>query len=150
MPPPGAPALVDKAPVFGLCHEREKRCLLDLIQQEEPKALDDHPIPELLVLLRAIERVWGGPDAKQLTVPSELMYYLVVCAAYMHHILEDVERWRGGGAQDVYRILQGFMESVALALKDGSVVKYEDDGVYIDLFRRPQWFCDEVVKDEQA
>jgi hypothetical protein len=49
----------------------------------------------------------------------------------------------------VYAILQGFMESVAQAIRDGSVVEHKDDGVYIDLFRIPQWFYDEVVNDER-
>ena len=95
--------------------------------------LDDHPVPELYVLLRAIERMWGGAAVKQLTVPPELIYYLAVATAYVHHVPEDVEGWRSGAAHDVYEILQGFMESVALAIKDGAVVKHEDDGIYIDL-----------------
>jgi hypothetical protein len=80
------------------------------------------------------------------------MGYLLpgLCAAYVHHVPEDVERWRASAVHDVYRILQGFMESVALAIRDGSLVKHEDVGTYIDLFRIPQWFYDEVVKEEQA
>jgi hypothetical protein len=140
----------DTAPVFDLCDARELRFLLDLIAQEEPDALDEHPMPELYVLLRAIERMWGGTEAKQLTVPPELIYYLAVCAAYMHHIPEDIEAWRAGAAHDVYAILQGFMESVALAIKDGSVVKYKDDGMYIDLFRISPWFYEEVRNDERS
>jgi len=140
------PTPVDNAPVFDLCSEPEKRFLLDLIQQEEPGALADHPIPELYALLRAIERTWGGADAKQLTVPPELIYYLAVCAAYVHHIPEDVEGWRAGAAHDVYHILQGFIQSVALAIKEGAMVPHEDDGIYIDLFCIPQWFYDEVTK----
>jgi hypothetical protein len=88
----------------------------------------DHPMPELYVLLRAIERMWGGADAKPLTVPPQLIYYRAVCAAYVHHVPEDVERWRAGAAHDVYCILQGFMESVALAIKDSSVAEHKDDG----------------------
>ena len=140
------PASLDNAPVFDLCNAREKRFLLDLIAQEEPGALDDHPMPELYALLRAIERMWGGADAKQLTVPPTLIYYLAVCAAYVHHIPEDVEEWRSGASHDVYHILQGFMESVAVAIKESSVVEHKDDGVYLDLFRIPQWFYDNVVK----
>jgi hypothetical protein len=100
-------------------------------------------------LLRAIERTWGGADAKQLTVPPKLIYYLAVCAAYMHHLPKDVEGWRAGAAHDVYEILQGFMESVALAINDGSVIRHKNDGMYIDLFRIPQWFYEEVAKDER-
>jgi hypothetical protein len=129
---------LDNVPVFNLCSARERRFLLDLVAQEALGALDDHPIPELYVLLRAIERMWGGADAKQLTVPPKLIYYLAVCAAYAHHVPEDVVAWRAGAAHDVYRMLQGFMESVALAIKESSVVKHEDGGVYIDLFRIPQ------------
>jgi len=33
----------DIPPVCDLCNAREKRFLLDLIAQEEPGALDDHP-----------------------------------------------------------------------------------------------------------
>jgi hypothetical protein len=135
--------------VFDLCNAQEHRFLLDLIAQEEPGALADHPIPELYALLRAIERMWGGADARKLTVPPELIYYLAVCAAYMHHVPEDVEKWRTGAAHDVYHILQGFMESITRAIKDGSVVKYKDDGVFIDLFRIPQWFYDEVMNRRQ-
>ena len=91
--------------------------------------------------------MWGGANAKQLTVPPGLMYDLVAYATYAHHIPEDVEAWRSGAAHDVHAILQGFMESVALAIKDGAVVKHKDDGVYIDLFRIPQWFYEEVVND---
>jgi hypothetical protein len=133
--------------VFDLCSAREKRFLVDLMQ-EEPGALD-HPIPELYALLRAIERMWGGADAKQLTAPPELIYYLAVCAAYAHHVPEDVAEWRRGAVHEVYTILQGFMQSVAVAIKDGAVVKHEDDGIYIDLFHMPQWFYDEVVKERQ-
>jgi hypothetical protein len=39
------------------------------------------------------------------------------------------------------------MQSVALAIKDGAVVKHEDGGASIDLFRIPQWLYDEVVKE---
>jgi hypothetical protein len=150
MPPPVAPTFIDNAPVFDLCSGPEKRFLLDLIEQEESGALAEHPIPELYALLRAIERMLGGTEAKQLTVPPELIYYLAVCAAYVHRAPDDREGWRAGAAHDVYHILQGFMESVALATKDGSVLKHKDDGVYIDLFRIPQWFYDEVVQDEQV
>jgi hypothetical protein len=139
-----APRSIDSAPVFDLCGAPEKRFLLDLIAQEEPGALDDHPIPELYALLRAIERMWGGADAKQLTVPPELIYYLAVCGTYAHCIPEDVEKWRAGAVHDIYAILQGFMESVALAIKAGTVVQHEDGGVSIDLFRIPRWLYDEV------
>jgi hypothetical protein len=47
-------------------------------------------------------------------------------------------------------MLQGFMESVALAIHDGSVVERKDDGMYIDLFRIPQWFYEEVVNDQHT
>jgi len=90
------PARIDNAPVFDLCSAREKRFLLDLIQQEEPGARDDHPIPELYALLRAMERMWGGADAKELRVPSMLKYYLVAYAMMAHHIQQDVAEWRRG------------------------------------------------------
>jgi hypothetical protein len=77
---------LDSVPVFDFCNTCEQRFLLGLIAQEEPGALDDHPIPELYALLRAIERMWGGESAKKLTVPPELIYYLAVCSASM--------RWR--------------------------------------------------------
>jgi hypothetical protein len=140
----------DIPPVFDLCNAREERFLLDLIAQDAPGALDDHPMPELYALLRAIERMWGGADAKQLTAPPKLIFYLAVCAAYLHHVPEDVERWRAGAVHDVYRILQGFMQSVALAIKDGAVVRREDGGVSIDLFRIPRWFYDELRNDERS
>jgi hypothetical protein len=136
MPHPVIPTLIDSAPVLDLCNAREERFLLDLIAQDAPGALDDHPMPELYALLRAIERMWGGADAKQLTAPPKLIFYLAVCAAYLHHVPEDVERWRAGAVHDVHHILQGFMESLALAIKDGAVVQH-DDGMYIDLFRIP-------------
>jgi hypothetical protein len=142
------PAGIDNAPVFDLCAAREKRFLDDLMR-EESASLDDHPLPELHALLLALERMWGGTYAKQLTVPPGLMYYLVAYATYAHHIPEDVEGWRAGAAHDVHHILQGFMESVALAIKGGSVVKHADDGMYLGLFRIPQWFYDEVVKEQQ-
>ena len=128
---------INNPPVFDLCSAPEQRFLLDLMAQEEPGALDDHPMPELYALLRAIERMWGGAGAEQLTVPPELIYYLAVCAAYVHHVPEDVEEWRAGAVHDVYRILQGFMQSVALAIKESSVVEHEDGGLSIDLFRIP-------------
>lgn len=56
---------------------------------------------------------------------------------------------RAGAALDVYCILQGFMESVALAIKDGSLLERKDDRVSIDLFRIPPWFYDEMVKEQQ-
>jgi hypothetical protein len=88
-------------------------------------------------------------NAKQLTAPPGLLFYLAVYAAYAHHIPEDVEEWRSGAVHDVYRILQGFMESVALAIKDGAVVRREDGGGDIDLFRIPRWFYEEVVNRRQ-
>jgi hypothetical protein len=141
---------INSAPVFDLCSAHEQHFLLDLIQQEEPGALDDHPMPELYALLRAIERMWGGDDAKQLTVPPQHIYYLAVCTAYMHHVPEDVAAWRAGAAHDVYHILQGFMESVAVAIKDGLIVKRKEDGMYIDLFRIPQWLYEEVSVEREA
>jgi hypothetical protein len=56
------------------------------------------------------------------------------------------EGWRSGAAHDVHHILQDFMDSVALAIKDGTVVKHDDGEVSIDLFRIPQWFYDEVMR----
>jgi hypothetical protein len=140
-------ASVALSPLSYLCSAGEKRFLRDLISQEEPGALDNHPMPELYVLLSAIERMWGGADAAQLTAPPQLIYYLAVCSAYMHRVPEDVGGWRSGAADDVYHILQGFMESVALAIKDGAVVERKYDGMYIDLFRIPQWFYDEVMQE---
>jgi hypothetical protein len=67
---------------------------------------------------------------------------------HAHLIHEDPKGWRRGAAHEVHVILQGCMESVALAIKDGSFVKHENGGVYIDLFRIPQWFYDEVAKDQ--
>jgi hypothetical protein len=128
--------------VFDLCDAREKRFLRDLIQ-EEPDVMCDHPIPELYALLVALERMCGGESAKDLTVPPELIYYLVGYATYAHHLPEDVEGWHSGAAHDVYEILQGFMESVTLAIQDGTLVKSKDDGVYLDL-RIPPWFYEEV------
>jgi hypothetical protein len=69
--------------------------------------------------------------------------------SYVHHIPEDVEEWRSGAAHDVHQILQGFMESVALAIQDGTSVKHADDGMYLGLFRIPPWFYDEVVNRRQ-
>jgi hypothetical protein len=131
------------APLSYLCDAREQRFLYHLMA-EESAALDDHPIPELYALLRAIERMWGGADAKQRTVPPELIYSLAVYGTYAHCIPEDVEKWRAGAVHDVYHILQGFMESVTLAIKAGTVVQHEDGGVSIDLFRIPRWLYDEV------
>jgi hypothetical protein len=54
---------------------------------------------------------------------------------------------RAGAVHDIYAILQGLMESVALAIKAGTVVQY-DDGAYIDTFRIPAWFYDEVMKKQ--
>ena len=104
-------------------------------------------MPELYALLRATERMWGGADAKQLTVPPKLIYYLATYAAYAHHIPEDGERWCSGAAHDAYAILQGFIQSVTLAIKDGAVVRHEDGEVSIDFFHIPLWFYEEVVKD---
>ena len=139
----------DNTPVFDLCNAREQRFLLDLLAQEEPGALDDHPMPELYALIRAIERMWGGAGAEQLTVPPQLIYSLAVWSAYRHRVPEHREEWRAGAVHDVSRILQGFMESVAVAMKDGSMLKHQDDGVYIDLFRIPQWFYDAVMREQQ-
>jgi hypothetical protein len=150
MPHPTVSTPQDSAPLFDLCNAAEERFLRDLIEEKEPGSLNDHPMPELYALLRAIERMWGGADAKQLTVPPELIYYLAVCAAYMHHIPEDVEWWRSGAADDVYHVLQGFMESVVLAIKDGAVVKHEDGGASIDLFRIPHWLYDEVSVEREV
>ena len=148
MPLPIAPAPIDSAPVFDLCNAGEQRFLRDLIAQKEPGALDDHPMPELYALLRAIERMWGGAGAEQLTVPPKLIYYLAVCAAYVHEIPENREQWRAGAAHDIYHILQGFMESVVLAIKDGAVVQRDDGEISIDLFRIPRWLYDEVRNGE--
>jgi hypothetical protein len=41
------------------------------------------------------------------------------------------------------------MATVALAINDGSPITHADDGIYLDLFRIPQWFYDEVVKAER-
>jgi hypothetical protein len=38
------------SPLSYLCNAREQRFLRDLIEEEAPGALDDHPIPELYVL----------------------------------------------------------------------------------------------------
>jgi hypothetical protein len=144
-----APAARVYASLSYLCNAREQRFLRDLLAQEAPGALDDHPMPELYALLRAIERMWGGADAKQLTVPPKLFFYLAVCSAYLHHVPEDVERWRAGAVHDVHCILQGFIQSVVLAIKDGAVMQHEDGGVSIDLFRIPRWFYDEVRNGRQ-
>ena len=132
---------------FDLCDAREKRFLYD-VMQEEPHLVHDHPIPELHALLIALECMWGGTYKKPLPVPPGLMYYLVIYAMHGHLIPEAPEEWRRGCAHEVYAILKGCMESVTLAIQDGSFVKHENGGVYIDLFRIPQWFYDEVAKDQ--
>jgi hypothetical protein len=73
---------IDETAPHARPSSREQRFLLDLIAQEEPGALANHPMPELYALLRAIERMWGGESAKRLTAPPGLLYYLM---AY-HHI----------------------------------------------------------------
>jgi hypothetical protein len=60
-----------------------------------------------------------------------------------------MEGWRHSGGHEVHQILRGFMESVVLTTKDGTLVKRADDEVYIDLFRIPPWLYDEVMKDAQ-
>lgn len=150
MPHPTVSPARDNAPVFELCSEREERFLRDLIVQEAPEALAEHPIPELHALLQAIERMWGGADAKQLSAPPELVYYLAVGAAYMHRVPDDVDEWRAGAADDVYHILQGFMESVTVAIKDDVLVRQGDGEVSIDLFRVPQWLYEEVSVEREA
>jgi len=52
-------------------------------------------------------------------------------ATYAHHIPKDVEGWRAGTEHDVYHILRGFMESVALASKNGLAVARKEDGMYM-------------------
>jgi hypothetical protein len=143
------PTTTDYRSVFDLCDAREKRFLYDLMEIE-PRVVHDHPLPELHALLLALERMWGGAYKKPPIVPPGLLYYLAVYAAYAHHIPEDIEGWRAGAAHDVYHMLQGFMESVALAIKDGACLKHEADGVYLDLFRIPQWYYDAVMKDQQT
>jgi hypothetical protein len=130
-----------------LCDAREKRFLYDLMHAD-PRLVHDHPIPELHALLLALERMWGGSFKKPPAVPPGLLYYLVIYATHAHFIHEDPEEWRRGSAHEVHRILQGFMESVEQAIKDGDLIKYKDGGAYIDLFRIPQWFYDEVAKDQ--
>jgi hypothetical protein len=49
-------ALIGSAPVFDLCDAREKRFLVDLIQ-EEVDLMHDRPLPELHTLLLAFERI---------------------------------------------------------------------------------------------
>jgi hypothetical protein len=95
------PTPLDNAPVLDLCSGPEKRLLLDLIQQEEPGALAEHPIPDLYALLRAIERMWGGAEAKQLTVPPELIY---------QNMAED-HTCKGVGECHPYREFEGMQPS---------------------------------------
>jgi hypothetical protein len=132
--------------IAGVLSAPELRFLYDLMQ-EAPDLIADHPIPELHAVLVALERMWGGACAKHLIVSPGLMYYLVVYAAHAHRIHEDVDRWRPGCEHEAYVILRELMESVAQAIKDGSIVTQHDDGMYIDLFRIPQWFYDEVVHE---
>jgi hypothetical protein len=58
-------------------------------------------------------------------------------------------RQRSGAAHDVHHILQGLTESVAVAIEDGSIVERKHGGMYIDFFRIPQWFYDEVMNGEE-
>jgi hypothetical protein len=41
------------------------------------------------------------------------------------------------------------IESIVLAIQDGSAVERKDDRIYIDLFHIPPLFYDEVIKDER-
>jgi hypothetical protein len=134
MPPTIVPAGIDNAPVFDLCDARERRFLLELMQEENQDVVYDHPLPELHALLLALERMWGGGRTPSITVPPRLMYYLVAYATNAHHIPEDVEGWRSGAAHDVHHILRGFMESIALTIQDGTLVTHADDGVYLRTF----------------
>jgi hypothetical protein len=131
---------------FDLCDAREKRFLYDLMQAE-PHLVHDHPIPELHALLLSLERMWGGTYKKSLPVSPELMYYLVIYAMHGHLIHEAPEEWRRGSAHEVHAILKGYMKSITLAIQDGSFVKHKNGEVYIDLFRIPQWFYDEMAND---
>jgi hypothetical protein len=89
--------------------------------------------------------MWGGHQEKPLAISPHLIYYLVVYAMHAHLIPEDVAGWRRGGGHEVHAILQGVMATVAVAINDGSPITHENDGIYLDLFRIPQWFYEEVV-----
>jgi hypothetical protein len=140
------PAATVHASIANLCDARERRFLYDLIEEVNPDPVYACPVLELYAWLLALEHMWGGAEAKHLTVPSGLMYYLVIYATHAHDTPKDkdIEGWRRGSAFYVHEILQGFMESVTVAIQDGSLVKHKDDGAYIDLFRIPQWFYEEV------
>jgi hypothetical protein len=133
------PAAKVHASISFLCDARELRFLYDLMQ-DNPRDPGDHPVPEFHALLVALERMWGGAEAKHLTVTSGLMYDLVTYAMRAHRMHENPAGWRLGSGHEVRIVLQGLMESVARAIKHGSIVKRKDDGVYLDLFRIPPGF----------
>jgi hypothetical protein len=56
MPPPMIPTPLDNAPVFDLCNAREKRFLLDLIQQEEPGVFAQPPPCTCTMVASLLER----------------------------------------------------------------------------------------------
>jgi hypothetical protein len=132
---------------FDLCKARERRFLSDLLE-DAADDVRDHPLPELYALLRAVELMWGVHYKTPPSVSPQLIYYIAAYARLAHKMPEDRKERQVGHAHTTYHILKGFMESVAATIKDGSSIAHKDDGAYIDLFRIPQWFYNEVAKDQ--
>ena len=126
--------------IFDLCNTREKRFLYDLLQDAANDG-HDHPLPELYALLRAVERMLGGHYEKPPFASLRLTYYIAAYARIAHAMPDDPEERLDGYTHTTHRILQGFMESVAVAIKDGAAC--------IDLFRIPPWFYEEVMREVQ-
>ena len=136
-------------PIFALCNPREERFLRDLMRQIPE--LKEQRFPEGTALISAIEKITGGERGIALDpVPASLVYYLSLYA-YSADTFTPEDRDSPGPARTQIRsLLQQFMKTVAVAIREGTFVRHLDDGVFIDQFQIPQWFYDEIARADQA
>ena len=143
-------ALADtiNTPVFELCNSREERFLRDMMRLANLD-LSYLRLPDVGVLICAIEDVTGGACDKMLNIWSPGLLYNLAAYAYYADQLTHEERDESSAslAWHIHAILQGFMETVERAIRQGTFVRHTDDGAFLDMFQIPQWFFDEVSRE---
>ena len=131
--------------IFALCNSREERFLRDLMRQTPH--LKELRFPEGTVILTAIEEITGGARGRALDpVPASLVYNLTVYAYYADVLTPEDRDGSGAMVLEVHAFLQQFIQTVAVAIQEGTFVRHLDEGVFIDAFQIPQWFYNEITR----
>lgn len=133
-------------PEIGSLNDDERSFLEYVIQYAGgEKQLDQlrmiTPAPEAFMLFRAIQDAFDGSGSeRQVTVSPYMLHNLAACAWCMLETQSRPDSIYATERDCVFqRTLRGFMRCVFLAVGQGTVVRQQEGGWYMNCFPVPDW-----------